>query len=904
MNSPLLLTKFYIPPVRSALVRRDRLIEQLNQDIGSKLILICAPAGFGKTTLLNEWSRQATMPVGWLSLDEADNDPSRFWAYFVTALQQFHSKVGESTLVMLRSTEPTSFESCLIPLINDLTELEDDLALVLDDYHLIAARPIHDALTFLLEHLPPKLHMAIATRADPPLPIARLRVRAQLMEIRATELRFTVAEATAFVNQSMKLNLSQEQVQAIQARTEGWIAGLQLAVLSMRDAEDISTSIASLKGSQRYILDYLVEEVLERQPKPLQSFLLCTSILEQMCGALCKAVVGEDFAVNGTKILEHLEHCNLFVVPLDSERQWYRYHHLFRELLYHRLNYAEPERVSEYHRRAAQWYEQQGLVIEAIGHAIAAGDFIQAAGLIEREVQSTENPRFDAVMLLRWLEALPYKLVWTRPWLLLSYAWALYTSGQLEAAVVTGQKIECLLKQQQRNSQAADTKILWGLVTAFKGMQARQQGAMSESIALLEQALQLLPQVNSWMRATIVLNLGVTYFHFDYFEPAQRLLPEVTKIGQSRGIADPALAGLYLQAQFLTLRGRMDKAIVFCQQGVDLAKERNWLATYAGIMVQVAMGELLRERNQLEEAARHLTECIERSTQTRQPGAMMGYITLARVRQAQGNTQAAWSAIGAAEQLPTWLWPTIPSVAACKARLHLAQGNLEEAIAWAEDSGLGVDDELRYSFTEQHPCGSELDYLTLVRVLLARGRAANASKQYLDDAMRLSLRLHDFAKAGGRNARVMEALMLQALVWQAWGDQERALSVLERALHVPHTGDYIRLFVDEGKPMMELLQHAASRGIHQNYVSCLLAAFGSVEGEAYTMVQPLIEPLTNRELEVLRYLATGLSNQAIADKLFVSLAAIKWHARNIYGKLNASNRTQAVHRARELGILE
>ncbi|OWY65167.1 LuxR family transcriptional regulator [cyanobacterium TDX16] len=902
MNSPLLLTKFQIPLRRSALVRRDRLIEQLNRDISSKLILISAPAGFGKTTLLSEWSYQAGIPVGWLSLDETDNDPARFWTYVVTALQQFHRQVGESTLSMLRSTETVSCESCLIPLINDLTDIEDDLALVLDDYHAIASRPIHHALTFLLEHLPPQLHLAIATRTDPPLPLARLRGRDRLTELRAADLRFTIAEATEFIAGSMQLSLSQEQVEIIQARTEGWIAGLQLAAMSMRDAENISLSIESLKGTQRYILDYLVEEVLERQPQPLQSFLLRTSILDRMCGALCEAVMGEDPAIDGTETLAQLEHRNLFIIPLDYDRQWYRYHHLFRELLHHHLKRAEPEQLPRYHRQAREWYEKQGLVTEAIPHAIAAGDFDGAADLIEREVQSTENPRVEAVMLLGWLEALPHELVWTRPWLMLSDAWALYSLGQLEAAVVAVQNLESLLKQQP-NSKAANTKMLWGLVTAVKGMQARQQGAMSESIALLEQALQLLPQDNSWMRATILLNLGVTYFHFDDFQPAQRLLPEVAKIGQSRGMADPAIAGLYLQAQFLALRGRMERAIALCQQGVDLAKQRNWLATYAGIMVQVAMGELLRERNQLEEAAGHLTECIERSTQTRQPGAMMGYITLARVRQAQGNSQAARSAIEAAEQLPTWLWPTILSVAACKARLHLAQGNLEEAIAWAEDSGLGVNDELSYSFTQQHPCGSELDYLTLVRVLLARGRAANASQPYLDDAMRLSLRLHDFAQAGGRNARVMETLILQTLVWQAREDKERSLSVLERALQIPHTGDYIRLFVDEGKPMMELLQYAAFKGIHQNYVSCLLAACSSIEGKAYTTVQPLIEPLTDRELEVLRYLATGLSNRAIADKLFVTLAAVKWHARNIYSKLDVGNRTQAVVKARELGIL-
>jgi len=445
-------------------------------------------------------------------------------------------------------------------------------------------------------------------------------------------LRFTQAEATTFIYQSMQLPLTEEQVAALQTRTEGWVAGLQLAVLSMRDAENYAAFIESFQGSQRYILDYLVEEVLERQPKPLQSFLLRTSILERMCGSLCKAVLGDDI-INGIELLEQLERCNLFVVPLDSHRTWYRYHHLFAELLRHSLHRTEPEQVSEYHHRAAQWYEQQGFVAEAIQHAIAAQAFDWAAILIEQEVQTSANPRIDAIVLRMALEALPSELVRTRPWLLLAEAWPYFTSSQFEAATAAVQILERLLKLSE-DSSTANTEQLWGLVIAFKGVQARQQGDMAESVTLMEQALRLLPQDHSWLRSLILLNLGVTYFAADNYAAARQLLPEVSQIGQVRGTADPAIAGLYLQAQFLALRGRMDEAIALCQQGLDLATERRWLATYAGVLVQVALADLLRQQNHLEVAAQHLTESINRAIQSRQPGLMMGYITLVRVRQA------------------------------------------------------------------------------------------------------------------------------------------------------------------------------------------------------------------------------------------------------------------------------
>lgn len=931
MNSPLLLTKLHLPSVRSPLVQRDRLMEKLNQSMNCKLLLISAPAGFGKTTLLSEWlqskdksgrrqeeaikanagihptapQRQPTAPIphsfqtAWLSLDEGDNDPLRFWTYVVAALQQVQPEIGEATLSILHSPEPVPLEAFLVPLINETACLKNDLVLVLDDYHVITTRSIHQAISFWLDHAPPQFHLAIASRVDPPLPLARLRARGELTELRAADLQFTVAETTTFVNQVMKLPLSKEQVDAIQTRTEGWIAGLQLATLSMQDTEEVSTFIDALKGTQRHILDYLVEEVLEHQPQSLRSFLLRTSILDRLCEELCNAVIREG-SINGTDLLEQLEQRNLFVVPLDHERQWYRYHHLFQELLQHQLQRVEPEQVSEYHKRAAQWYDQQGLVMNAIHHAIAAEAFEWAADLIEQEGQRTHYRFESGTLLLTYLEALPSQMVWTRPWLLLAYTWALFSSSQFAAAATAVQTIERLL--QRPDCAPANPDKLHGLVTAFKGMHARMQGATSESVALIEKALQQLPQDDSWIRAIILVNLGVTYFVADNFTAAEHLLPEVTQIGQNRGFADPAIAGLYLQAQFLVLRGRMDEATRLCQQGLNLAKERRWLATYAGVLVQVALADLLREQNQLDAAAHHLMESIDRAIQNRQPGLMMGYITLARVRQVQGDFAAAWEAIHAAEQCRIWLWPTILSVPACKARLYLAQGNLNGAIAWAENSGLGIEDELCYDFTDQRLAGSELDYLTLARVLIAQGRSTTTSA--LDDAMRLLDRLYAFTQMGGRTARVMEVLLLQALAWQARGEIDRALSLLEQALEIPRSGDYVRLFMDEGKPMVELLHHAASQGIQLQFVNHLLSIFGRAEEIAHAMtIQPLIEPLSERELEILHHLEKGLSNQAIADKLYVSLAAVKWHARNIYGKLSVSNRTQAVTKARELGIL-
>jgi LuxR family transcriptional regulator, maltose regulon positive regulatory protein len=697
MDSPLLATKFHLPVERGSssgqlpLLKRDRLLSQLDQGLNRKLLLISAPAGFGKTTLLANWAHQTQLPVSWLSLDQRDNDPMRFWTYLVVALQQACHDIGESTLAMLRS--PVPFESFLIPLLNELAQ-QEAISLVLDDYQMITTELIHTAMAFFLEHLPTQVQVAIATRTEPPFPLARWRARAQLTELQAADLRFTDAEATQFLR-SIPFPLTQTQVEILQTRTEGWVAGLQLALIALRITPDPTAFIQSFHGSQRYILDYLVEEVLERQPEPVRSFLLQTSILEQMCGSLCDAVVPE---VNGSEMLEHLERQNLFVVPLDNNRTWYRYHHLFAEALRHQLDRKAAQQFRAGHNLASQWFEQHGYITDAIGHAIAAQAYAQAATLIEQEVQTAANPRLDAIALRSAFAALPVEMVNTRPWLLLALAWTQFTSSQFEAAMGTVQALEQLLKSDKlRSDSTAHTENLWGIVLAMKGMQARQQGDMPQSVALMEQALGLLRQDYAWLRSIILLNLGVTYFVADNYEAAKPLLPEVSRMGRVQGMADPAIAGLYLQSQFLALRGKIAPAIALAQAGLDLAIERHWLDTYAGVLVQVALADLLREQNQLELAAQHLSQSIDRAIANQQPGLMMGYLTLARVRQAQGDFAAAWAALDNAKQCQPWMWSTILGVEAVQVRWQLAAGNVDAALTQVKNWGLRVDDALQYN---------------------------------------------------------------------------------------------------------------------------------------------------------------------------------------------------------------
>jgi LuxR family maltose regulon positive regulatory protein len=911
----LLRTKLYIPPLRPELVSRPRLIERLNAGVHRKLTLISAPAGFGKTTLVSEWLAGCERPAAWLSLDESDNDPTRFLSYFIAALQTVEAEIGQGALSALQSPQLPPTESVLTALINEMAALPDAMILILDDYHLIEARPIHDALTFLLEHLPPQMHLVIATREDPRLPLARLRARGQLTELRATDLRFTSSEAAEFLNQVMGLDLSAEDISALERRTEGWIAGLQLAAISMQGRKDATGFIESFTGSHHFVLDYLVEEVLEQQSESVQTFLLQTAILDRMTGPLCDALTGKD---DGQATLEMLDRANLFIVPLDDERRWYRYHHLFADLLRQRLNRIQPEQVSTLHRQAGTWYEDQGLATEALRHILAAGDFQWAGRVVEQVGTATLWKWFDWTNLRYWLQQLPASLVHSRPRLCLLSAWVMDFSGQPEAIDPFLRSVESHLQDAGDGGLAAradrliaTTDASWAVpplskdvlsimaeVTTIRAFTARVRDNLPGAIKLFHRALEMLPSQELHLRAVITGGLADTYFVSGDILTAASLFPEASAIGWESGNIYMASISMRRLAEVQVMRGFLHQAAdTYMQMQHVLAKRGVQLAAVAGNTC-VGMGELMREWNDLDAAVQQLREGIEHGQQVAAVRILLpGYVSLARALWALGDADGALSAIQ--EAMHVWeeyhvrrLWG-VPPVSAYQARLWLAQGDVASTVQWAQEQGLCADGEISYQ--------REVDHLTLARLLITQSNASEATG--------LLQRLLEAAEAGGRISRVIEILILQALAAQVGGDTTQAMATLEQALTLAEPEGFIRIFVDEGPPMARLLYEALTRGIVPDYVRRLLAAFpvaGPEEAaplETQALKSDLIEPLSERELEVLQLIAEGLTNPEIASRLFLSVHTVKAHTHNIYGKLGVHNRTQAVTRARALGVL-
>jgi len=556
------------PPPQPRVVLR--LIEQLNEGVHRKVTLISAPAGFGKTTLLSEWVAGCGRPAAWLSLDEGDNDPTRLLAYRVAALQTIAPNIGESALGVLQSPQPPPTESILTALLNEITTIEDDFVLVLDDYHVIDARAVDDALTFVLEHLPPRMHLVIATREDPNLPLARLRARGQLSELRATDLRFTSSEAAEFLNQVMSLNLSAEEIAALETRTEGWIAGLQLAALSMRGREDVPGFIRAFAGDHRYIVDYLVEEVLQRQPERIRSFLLQTSILDRLSGLLCDAVTDQE---EGNVLLETLERGNFFVVPLDDKRHWYRYHHLFADVLYAHLMAEQPDQVSTLHRRASEWHEQNGLPADAIRHALAAEDFERAAGLIEMAWPAMDG-RFQSATWLSWVKALPDELVRARPVLSVGYAWALLSGGELEAGEARLQDAERWLDTSADTSERPEApstemvvvdeeqfRSLPASIATARAYHALAFGDVPGTAEYARRALDLLPEGDHLQRGQAAALLGLARWTSGDLEAAHRALADAMADFQMAGNLHFAISGTYGLADIRMAQGRLHEAV-------------------------------------------------------------------------------------------------------------------------------------------------------------------------------------------------------------------------------------------------------------------------------------------------------------------------------------------------------
>ncbi len=873
MTTPLLATKLYTPPVRPELVSRLRLVERLDVGPNRKLTLVSAPAGFGKTTLVAEWLGSVGRPVAWLSLDEEDNDPARFFTYLVAALQTVDPNIGQAAQAMSQSSQPPPPEALLASLINDLAAMPRPCILVLDDYHLIRSLPIHQMLAFLLEHQPPQTHMVIASREDPPLPLSRLRARGQIVEIRQADLRFTGEEALDFLQHVMRLNLSTADAAALHRRTEGWAAGLQLVALSMQGSKDIQQLVASFTGSHRYVLDYLVEEVFQQQSADVQDFLLKTSILNRLTAPLCDAITERD---NSRQVLLALEQANLFIVPLDESRQWYRYHRLFADLLRHRLEIESPDDIPQLHQRACRWYADHDFPTDAIRHALAASDWQRASDLILR-THSDLLKRGEMVTLLGWFRALPDEVVFANPELCMEYCWPLILTEQIDDA-------EPYLAQAEQVALEHEIMPLLGGVAVAKAYIARVRGDNVQVIELSEQALSLLPPDEFSGRSIVALNLGMAQWFRGRIQEAERALLEAQRAGRGSGNEYVRWTATLFLGRVQTAQCESRQAVMSYHQMIEQGGQLPIVG-----LAHYDLGRLSYEWNELAAAADHLQSGIEI---VRRGGSaefeVGGYSALAFISQALGDSAAAQDALQRADRLlenPDISPSTRLYNLSAQVTVALGQGDVDAASRLVE------------RFPKLEESGSFPDYLRLMLaqalVLLAQGQQPAAAEHLAT--------LHGMASQAGWQSVAGRARALQAL---AAPSLEQALDLLVEALTWAESENYVRIFVDAGEPMAELLRQARSQGIAE-YVDKLLAAFDAPKTPAAksTVSQPLIEPLSDRELDVLRLMADGQTNQEIANVLCVSVNTVKTHLKNIYGKLGVNSRRNAAAKAKKLGLV-
>jgi len=938
MITQLLATKLYVPPLRPRLVPRPRLVERLNAGIrsGHKLTLISAPAGFGKTTLVSEWVNRRVSeaanqrggaaaggrPVAWLSLDEGDNDPARFLTYVVAALQTVKADIGQGLWAALQAPGPVNVEAILTTLLNEITALSEDpsatlrqvqadssrrgLVLVLDDYHVIESQAVDRALTFVLDHLPPPergLHLVIASRMDPSLPLSRLRAGDQMTEIRENDLRFTLDEIATFLDIVMGLDLSAENMAALETRTEGWIAGLQLAALSMqrlKRSSDTTEFVNRFTGSDRYIQDYLVDEVLLQRPQGTRDFLLQTSILNRLSGPLCDAVrfgitqgTANTNQNNSQAILEALEAANLFIVPLDNERRWYRYHHLFADLLRQRLQQNPPPlappmgkvltdvcqegkeggEVAELHLRASAWYEENGVEIEAFRHAAAANDVERAARLVEGE----GNPLYHrgaVTPILNWLESLPASVLDARPSLRVMTAEVLTTRGRLAESEAAYQAAEAALGDAQ---QDASTRDLLGRIANGRASLAALQRQPERMISLARRALELLHPDNLAIRGAASLNLGYAYQLQGDRIAASQAYAEAMVAGETAGhtivttLATERLGGMQ------AAENRLREAARTYRRALQLAGEQP--LPYIGD-AHLGLARILYEWNALDAAERHGHQSLQLLRQIEHTDKSIACeVFLARLKLAQEDVAGAAAMLDEARRSVQQHHFTacMPQVAAAQVLVFLHQDDLAGAAQLAQTHDLPISQ---------------------ARVHLAQGDAAAALAVL--DPFRKQM------EAKGWQDDVLKATVLQAVALHTHGKTKEALQLLGEVLVLAEPEGFMRTFVDEGVPMAQLLSAAAARGIMPDYTGKLLAVFEAANQKSAGIPppsQPLIEPLSERELEVLRLIEQGLSNREIGERLFLALSTVKGHNRNIYGKLQVQRRTEAVARARELGLL-
>ncbi len=937
----LLKTKLFIPPLRSEVILRPRLSKRLNRLLNRKVALISAPAGFGKTTLVNAWVHEQTSPVTWLTLDGGDNDLARFLIYLEAALRKAYPEIGETLTARLQSLQDRQphAESLLTSLVNRLLELREPLLLVLDDLHLIEAYAVYEALAFFIAYLPPQVHLLLLTREDPPLPLARLRVRGELIEVRAADLRFSQQESAQFLNTVMNLHLESEDIVRLEERTEDWIVGLQLAALALRTTASAPDArhdfIAGFAGDDRLVMDYLIDEVLAGQPNTVQAFLLQTSILDRFCAPLCDAVrvvdaEGEQPAetfdvpisqpistratapdvIDSQAILGYLERANLFITPLDHRRHWYRYHHLFRDLLRYRLQRGGSAHVTELHRRAGAWFSAQELLDEAIHHFLEAGAYEQLADLAEARWQ-TMMVESRTRLYLACMRALPREVIETRPMLSVADAWAYFLSDRGDAEDVEQRLVDA--ENALDDTHPDETTEVAGHAAALRSVIVRKEPAASAEkiIQLSRKAQHLLPD-NVLIRYITDLNLSSAYLVAGEVHRARQVLQQAYASERCRRNPYLGVTIASVYGQILLEQGELREALALYRDAVETltdpaSEQRLPFAelAYGGI------GRVLVEMNDLDGAAQMLTDDPHRFPAGDEIMEMYVHLAHARLCWAQGDAAGARRALTHARDGPFRGMGAY--VDAFEARRAIRHGNLEQAQTWARLGNVKL-------VAAPLPGALLRDTLpTLQRATLARLRIAQQRTGVTPGATLPSMKaVLDFLEqqitldeSSGWNGRALDLLILQALAFDALRQPETARKILRRALKLAAPAGYVRVFLEEGAPMARLLYElAADEGMQEEtrtYARHLLATFEnppSPEAETVAVKKDvLVEPLSEREQEVLALIAEGLTNPEIAERLFISIHTVKSHASNLYSKLLVSNRTQAVQKAQLLGLL-
>jgi LuxR family transcriptional regulator, maltose regulon positive regulatory protein len=935
--TPIQKTKFFIPLVRAGLISRQRLIEQLNMGQDCKLTLISAPAGFGKTTLLSEWTASLKIPVTWISIDEGDNDPIRFLMGLIIALQKINPMVGSDILSILQSSQSSHanipYETLLTSLINEIVEFPTAFTIVLDDYHLITEKSVQEIISYLLDNEPPQIHLVISGRADPVWPLARIRAQGEVNELRANDLRFTPEEAMAFLNKGMNLHLSLEESNALEDCTEGWIAALQMAAISMQGRSEVTSFIKAFTGSHRFVSDFLLEEVLSRQTLETREFLLKTSILERICAPLADSLMdtGEDWqeqeikmTVSSQVMLDTLEHSNLFLIPLDDERHWYRYHHLFRDLLRSNLTTTHSDLVNLLHQKASEWYGNARLFDDAIGHAFASQDFEWTASLIEKAASEIDIEN-KLVVISTWIANLPEGLVEKRPWLCVYRAWGQQWVGQRTQVAQSLGLAETAL---DANRQARETgqinpgnnlisedgeKHIRGHIAAIRAHAALVGEDIPRVLEMGEQALALLPQCDE-MRCETGVALGGAYWALGDVHKSEKSFAMARADALKCAYTSMAVPASCYMGMQQTKQARLAEAIATYRDALHLATGENGKENPAAGFPNTKLGDLLRECNLLEAAKPHLERGVEQCVLLGQADVLAdAYVCLSRLQITLGDYSEAHENLSKADAVmqKTKVDPFVVCWKDdCQIRLWLAEGRLDDAANWAETCGLQIEGSLSYHY--------DLHHINLARILVALGMQ-HPTQSYLVQVSPLLDRLLNAAQTAGWVHEVIKILILKALTRQASNDNEEATLAILDALRLAEPGGYVRTFVDEGEAMQRLLEGCIGIGEPHprlaDYTLNLLKIISSglrIESPEHKKLKtpvisakkaPLPEALTERELDVLRLLNSGLTSNEIAVELYLSVHTVRTHIKNIYGKLGVNRRIEAVHKARDLKLL-